>query len=199
MSGARVLALAGSGGQQAPVLAAAGAEVTVFDISDGQLARDAEVARRDGLNLRLEQGDMADLSRFPDASFDLVVNPCSVCFIPQVEPVWREAARVLRSGGRLMTGFINPLFFLFDHDTPGADRLKAVFALPYDGSTEAHRKRTEAEGADEFSHSLDTLIGGQLRAGLSLIDLYEDNWPGAGVAIDALTPLYIATLAVKAG
>lgn len=193
----RLLALAGSGGQQAPVLAAAGAQVTVFDLSEGQLDKDQQVAVRDGLDLRIEQGDMADLSRFADNSFDLVVNPCSVCFVAEVEPVWREAARVLRPGGRLMSGFINPLFFMFDHDTPGADRLKARFPLPYDSTNPELRDRAEALGVDEFSHSLDTLMGGQMRAGLQLIDMYEDNWSGADLAIDAFTPLYIATLAQK--
>ena len=197
LDGTRLLALAGSGGQQAPVLAAAGAQVTVFDLSEGQLGKDRLVADRDGLDLRIEQGDMADLSRFEDASFDLVVNPCSVCFVAEVEPVWREAARVLRPGGRLMTGFINPIFFLFDHDTPGADRLQARFPLPYDSTSPELRERAQALGVDEFSHSLDTLMGGQMRAGLHLIDMYEDNWPGADLAIDAFTPLYIATLAQK--
>lgn len=197
LSDTQILALAGSGGQQAPVLAAAGAQVTVFDLSQGQLGKDRLVAERDGLDLRVEQGDMADLSRFADASIDLVVNPCSVCFVAEVEPVWREAARVLRPGGRLMTGFINPLFFLFDHDTPHVDRLQAQFALPYESASPEHRERTLDFGVDEFSHTLSTLIGGQLRAGLHLIDMYEDNWPGADLAIDALTPLYIATLAQK--
>jgi len=198
LRGVRILALAGSGGQQAPVLAAAGASVTVFDLSAEQLARDREVAERDGLDLVLEQGDMADLSRFGDGGFDLIVNPCSVGFAPDVEPVWREAARILRPGGRLMTGVINPVFFLFDHDAPGDGARLARFALPYRGDAPGHRSRAEA--ADEpmqFSHSIQTLLGGQMHAGLHLIDLYEDRWPGANVAVDALTPLYIATLAAK--
>ncbi|MGX6648500.1 methyltransferase domain-containing protein [Maricaulaceae bacterium MS644] len=198
LSGVKLLALAGSGGQQAPVLAAAGASVTVFDLSAEQLARDREVAARDGLRLVLEQGDMADLSRFEDASFDLIVNPCSVGFAPDLEPVWREAARVLRPGGRLMTGVINPAFFLFDHDAPGEAARLARFALPYRGDAPEHRARAEAAGEPmQFSHSLETLLGGQLQAGLHLIDLYEDRWPGADVAVDVLTPLYIATLAQK--
>lgn len=49
---AALLGLASGGGQQMPLLAAAGARVTSFDLSDEQLALDAGVAGRDGLELR---------------------------------------------------------------------------------------------------------------------------------------------------
>ncbi|MGI9519860.1 MAG: class I SAM-dependent methyltransferase, partial [Pirellulaceae bacterium] len=77
LSGKDVLCLASGGGQQGPVLAAAGAHVTVFDNSPKQLQQDALVAQRDGLEISTVQGDMRDLSQFPDGSFDLVVHPCS--------------------------------------------------------------------------------------------------------------------------
>ena len=96
LPGLDVLCLASSGGQQAPVLAAAGAAVTVLDNSPAQLARDRLVADRDGLELATVEGDMADLSAFPNGRFGLVFHPCSNCFVPQVRPVWREAFRVLR-------------------------------------------------------------------------------------------------------
>ena len=49
LTGVEVLCLASGGGQQGPVLAAAGATVTVFDNSPRQLSRDEFVAERDGL------------------------------------------------------------------------------------------------------------------------------------------------------
>src|SRR5690606_39098957 len=70
LKGKEVLCLASGGGQQAPILAAAGAKVTSFDNSDEQLAKDKFVADRDSLDLRIVQGDMADLSAFTDKSFD---------------------------------------------------------------------------------------------------------------------------------
>ncbi len=111
VEGQDVLCLASGGGQQGPVLAAASANVTVFDLSDEQLAQDRLVAERDGLEIRTVQGDMRDLSAFADASFDLIVHPVSNCFIPDVNPVWREAYRVLRPGGRLISGMVNPLLY----------------------------------------------------------------------------------------
>src|SRR5215212_2180684 len=77
MRGLEVLCLASGGGQQGPTLAAAGARVTVFDNSPAQLAQDAAVAEREGLDLLTFEGDMADLSRFGDESFDLVFHPVS--------------------------------------------------------------------------------------------------------------------------
>jgi 2-polyprenyl-3-methyl-5-hydroxy-6-metoxy-1,4-benzoquinol methylase len=82
LTGVAVLALASGGGQQGPVLAAAGADVTVFDNSPRQLGRDREVAEREGLALRTVLGDMRDLSAFPGDSFDLVFNPVSNTFCP---------------------------------------------------------------------------------------------------------------------
>ena len=66
--GKQILCLASGGGQQAPILAAGGASVVSLDASDAQLAKDQELAARHGLDLRCEQGDMADLSRFREGS-----------------------------------------------------------------------------------------------------------------------------------
>lgn len=97
VSGKKVLCLASGGGQQGPILAAAGAEVTVLDASERQLAQDRNVAERDGLPLSTILGTMTDLSRFKDGSFDLIVHPVSNCFVEDVRPVWTEAYRVLKS------------------------------------------------------------------------------------------------------
>lgn len=73
LSGTPTLCLASGGGQQGPLLAAAGALVTVFDNSPKQLGQDCLVAEREGLSIDTVEGDMADLSAFSDATFDLVV------------------------------------------------------------------------------------------------------------------------------
>jgi ubiquinone/menaquinone biosynthesis C-methylase UbiE len=100
-----VLCLASGGGQQGPILAAAGANVTVFDNSPAQLKQDQLVAERESLSIGTVEGDAADLSAFADASFDLIFNPVSTVFMPDVRAVWKECYRVLHPGGILMTGF----------------------------------------------------------------------------------------------
>ncbi|CAM2068134.1 Class I SAM-dependent methyltransferase [Sulfidibacter corallicola] len=199
MEGIKILGLACGGGQQSPIFAAAGARVTVFDNSPAQLARDREVATRENLTLTTVEGDMANLSVFEDDSFDLIFNPVSNCFVPDVLPIWRECARVLRPGGTLLTGFANPALYLFDYEKSKTGTLEVRHALPYSDLTsisEEERKALQAEGeAFCFGHTLDDQIGGQLAAGLALTGFYEDSAPEE--ALSKFMPNYIATRAVK--
>ncbi len=181
--GGDVLCLAGAGGQQGPVLAAAGARVTVLDASPAMLALDDQVATRDGLdNLRTLPGDMADLSALPDRSFDLIVNPVSTCFVPDLAPVWAEAFRVLRPGGSLLTGFMNPAYYIFDPDVADDEgRLEVAFRVPYSDAVDLEPSRRQAllDGGEalEFSHTLEAQLGGLLAAGFFITGFYEDGFP----------------------
>lgn len=202
LQGSSLLGLASAGGQQMPVLAAAGARVTSFDNSPEQLSRDREVAERDGLEIRFEQGDMADLSRFPDNSFDLIFHPVSNVFCEDILPVWQGCYRVLRPGGRLLSGFMNPCFYLFDHEAMEAGAAMEVrFPLPYSDPEHLSTEQIQARIADgeaiEFSHSLDTQIGGQLEAGFTLNGFYEDRWDDEATPLNGFMPTSMATLAVK--
>ncbi len=202
ITGRDVLCLASGGGQQAPVLAAAGGRVVSFDNSEAQLDKDRLVADRDGVELRCVQGDMADLSIFDDGSFDLVFHPVSNVFAPAVRPVWLECYRVLRPAGRLLAGFMNPAFFLFDHEAmEHGEPPLARFPLPF--SDLLHLP--EAQLADrlarleavEFSHSLDDQIGGQIDAGFTIHGFYEDRWSDEATPLNALMPTSMATLAIR--
>ncbi len=202
LAGADVLCLASGGGQQGPVLAAAGARVTVLDNSPAQLAQDRLVAEREGLELRTVLGDMADLSAFGDGSFDLIFHPVSNCFAPAVRPVWREAYRVLRSGGALLAGFDNPALYIFDWETMERGELVVRHRLPYsdvESLSEEQKARLAADGSPlEFSHTLEDQIGGQLEAGFLLTALFEDPWVDTKeLLLSAYMPLFIATRAIK--
>jgi SAM-dependent methyltransferase len=200
LHGLEVLGLASAGGQQGPVLAAAGANVTILDNSPRQLDQDRRVAEREGLSLRLVEGDMADLSLFSEASFDLIFHPISNVFVPDVRPVWAEAYRVLRPGGALLAGFMNPVHYIFDFDLmDNQGQLEVRYSIPYSDLTsldEEQRQKYLAEGAPlEFGHSLDDQIGGQLAAGFWLAGFYEDNDPE--LLLSKYIPSYIATRAIK--
>jgi SAM-dependent methyltransferase len=200
LQGADVLCLASGGGQQAPVLAAAGANVTVLDNSPGQLAQDRLVAEREGLALRTVEGDMADLSVFADGSFDLVFHPVSNLFAPEVRPVWAEAFRVLRRGGSLLAGFLNPAVYIFDLElVDSSGELRVRYTLPYADATskseEEVARQIERGEPLEFSHTLEEQIGGQIEAGFVIAGFYEDRHRDDPIA--AHMPTYIATRAIK--
>lgn len=200
MHGVDVLCLASGGGQQGPILAAAGANVTVFDNSPRQLAQDRYVANRDGLAIRTVEGDMRDLSIFPDASFDLIVHPVSNLFVPEVRPVWREAYRVLRPRGSLLSGFINPVTYIFDIRKADEEQvLEVKYSIPFSDLTslsdEERQQLIEENAPLEFGHSLDDQIGGQIDAGFLLAGFYEDRWPD--FLLDRYIATFMATRAVK--
>jgi ribosomal protein S18 acetylase RimI-like enzyme/SAM-dependent methyltransferase len=200
LAGKSLLCLASGGGQQGPILTAAGAKVTVFDNSPAQLAQDRLVAEREGMTITLEQGDMRDLSRFPDKTFDIVFHPVSNIFIDDVKIVWKECFRVLKEGGIMLAGFVNPLLYIFDLEE--ADRNGAIvvrYKIPYSDVGQLPRdlleSRMKAKEALEFGHSLDDLIGGQLAAGFVIDGFFEDS--SGGDFLDPYIKTFIATRAVK--
>ena len=206
--GKDALCLASGGGQQAPLLAAAGYNVVSYDNSPNQLAQDRLVAEREGLSIQIMQGDMADLSAFDDAVFDLVFHPISNLFAPDILPVWREAYRVLRPRGVLMAGFVNPMEFIFEYEPLLRGEFIATHSLPYSDAAaftpERLREWRENGHPLEYGHTLTDQIGGQLAAGFALTGFYEDKRlprPSRERDIEAVisqyAPVYIATCAVK--
>jgi len=203
VSGQRILCLASGGGQQAPVLAAAGALVTVLDASPEQLARDREVAERDGLQLETRLGDMRDLSAFVDGAFDCIFHPISNLYVPDIRPSWRECFRTLRNGGRLLSSFYNPVVFIGDRDPALAEQglIRPRYRLPYsdlrDLPAQALNDRQQRGEALVFGHSLAEQIGGQLEAGFVLRGFLEDEQPNPRFVVDRFLPTFLATWAEK--
>lgn len=196
---ADVLCLASGGGQQGPVLAAAGANVTVFDNSPAQLKQDQLVAEREALVLRTMEGNAADLFGLSDESFDLIFNPVSTVFMQDVRVVWMECYRVLRYGGILLTGSMNPVHYIFDLFKMDEGILEVAHSIPYSDLTSLSKEELDeylTKGLPvEFGHSLTDLLGGQCAAGFVITDLYEDVMTDS--PLGKYHPNYLATRAVK--
>lgn len=189
--------MASGGGQQGPILAALGADVTIFDNSENQLSQDRELSKEYKLNIKTIQGDMKDLSIFAGKSFDLIFNPCSVVFAEKLKPIWEECYRVLNSNGILMTGLINPIIFQLNQDI---NPFQLIYTQPYSDLNSLPKEKLDEliknQETLEFGHSLTEQIGGQLNAGFMITDFYEDNWNGEK-DIDKYLPSFFATRAIK--
>ena len=198
--GKPVLCLASGGGQQGPILAAAGGLVTVLDNSPRQLEKDQFVAMRESLDVVTVEGDMRDLSMFPDNHFVLIFHPVSNVFVPEIRPVWQEAFRVLQPGGSLLSGFTNPINYIFDwQKIDHEQKLEVRYRLPYSDLKDLPPDQLEAylRAGDpvEFSHSFDDQIGGQIEAGFVITGFFEDHDPGG--LIDQYMPTFFALRAIK--
>ena len=195
LKGLKVLGLASGGGQQGPVLATLGADVTIFDNSDKQLLQDKILSDKFGLEIKTIQGDMRNLSIFEDNTFDLIFNPCSVLFVDKVLAVWKECFRVLKPNGILMTGLINPLSFQLDEES-----LKLMYKQPFSDLHSLPKEKLEelknSNEAFSFGHCFTDQIGGQLEAGFVITDMFEDDWGGDN-NMDNYFPSFMATRARK--
>lgn len=198
LDGINLLGLASGGGQQMPIFASLGADCTVFDYSDNQLKSETLVANRENYSINTVKGDMTKIFPFDDCSFDMIFHPVSNCYVENVYHVWNECFRVLKSGGILLAGFDNGMNYLFDDD--GTLPLTVKNKLPFNplkASKKEYKRMVDNYEGIQFSHSLEEQIGGQLKAGFILTDLYEDrNRKGCGV-LREYTPQYIATRAIK--
>jgi SAM-dependent methyltransferase len=180
VAGKRVLCLAAGGGRQSALFAAAGAHVTVVDLSGAMLARDREVAIERKLDVRIVEGSMDDLGALEDAWFDFVVQPVSTCYVPDVVAVYRQVARVIAPGGIYLSQHKQPAS-LQAATTPSAQGYELV--VPYYRSGplpqvagSPHRE----EGTLEFLHRWEELIGGLCRCGFVVLDLVEPLHAAAG-------------------
>ena len=177
--------------------------MTSFDNSPGQLELDKLVADREGLSIRLEQGDAADLSRFEDESFGLIWHPCSNCFMPDLEPVWNECYRVLKKGGTLLAGYHNSFLFIFDREKDEEQGvLEVAYSLPYSDLKDLPKEKLEKyqkmNEPLEYGHTLEQQIGGQINAGFVIAGFLEDYWgDDEATALNKYAPTFIATKALK--
>lgn len=197
LDGKKILCLASGGGQQGPILAAAGADVTVFDNSRVQLEKDEYVAQRDNLVIKTVQGNMQDLSVFEDESFDCIVHPWSNGYIDDVRPVWKECARVLKKNGVLMAGFGNPISSIFNVGKFEKGILEVENTIPYadiDHMDDPEIKAIAEEDGFYWGHTLEDQIKGQTDAGFAIVGFYEDI---GGCALDKYINSSIATRAIK--
>ena len=193
LKGKEVLGLASGGGQQIPIFSALGAKCTVLDYSGNQCESERMVAKREGYTVNVIQADMTKRLPFEDEAFDLIFHPVSNCYVEDVKPIFKECYRVLKKGGILLCGLNNGFAYIFDET-----ETNMKYRLPFNPLKDpvAYEDSIKNDWGIAFSHTLEEQIGGQLEAGFTLTDLYEDTSKN-GVLHDYNVPTFFATRAVK--
>ncbi len=176
IQGWRVLCLAAGGGRHAPLYCAAGAVVTVVDLSSGMLEIDREVAMQRKMDIRLIECDMCDLSSLQNEEFDLVVHPVSTCYVDRPSAVFYEVARVLGPGGLYISQHKQPMnlqaSLLLDGGNYVIERPAASGSI---AASATQPSRLREPGTNEIIHSLQSILGGICRAGFVIEDLVEPH------------------------
>ena len=178
IQGRNLLCLAAGGGRQSSLYAAAGANVTVVDISGAMLELDRQVAAERGYSIRLFETSMDQLSMLRKGEFDIVIHPVSTCYLPSIRPVFMEVARVLRPEGTYVSQHKQPTSLQASLDpVEGSYQLQHGYyrevPVPASTSNSTNSRRLREPGAIEFVHRWEEIIGGMCRAGFVIEDLSE--------------------------
>jgi len=186
IAGKDLLCLAGGGGQQSAAFALLGARVTVFDLSEAQLAKDRAAAAHYNVEIKTYQGDMRDLSSLGESAFDLVWQAYSLNFVPDARQVFGQVGRVLRPNGLYYFMCANPFAAgLGTRDWTGNGYL---LKLPYIDGAEINyadedwvfKTGTETDpinGPKEYRQTLSSLINGLIDHGFIILHLEEHLRP----------------------
>lgn len=183
LKGKDVLCLAGGGGQQSAAFAVLGANVSVFDISAEQLERDKEVAKHYQKDIKTFQGDMRNLDCFASSNFDIVHHAYSLNFVPDATEVFRQVARILRTGGLYRVNCANPFMMGMTQNSwngEGYVVTKAYFSdeeITYNDQDWVYdkNKHEPIPNPIEFRHSLSDLVNGLIDSGLMILSISDKS------------------------
>lgn len=192
LEGLKLLGLASGGAQQMPIFAALKADCTVLDYSKKQLESEIAFAKKAGYIIKTVNYDMTKELPFADETFDIIFHPVSNCYVEEVEGIFKECYRILKKGGIFIGGFDNG----FNYIT--YDEITITNKLPYNPLKNKAQMEEAIKNDDgiQFSHTLEEQIGGQLKAGFILTDIYED-FNGEGKLHELRIPTFFATRAIK--
>lgn len=176
--GKQLLCLAAGGGRQSMIYAVAGARVTVVDVSPAMLQLDRQAAAQRGLTITTIEASMDAMPMLSDAAFDLVVHPVSTCYLPDIQAVFREVARVLRPGGVYVSQHKQPTSL-----QASTVRIAGNYAvvhpyyrtqpIPTPPQETTASLRLRERDAIEYLHRWEQIVGGICRSGFVIEDLVE--------------------------
>ncbi|XVX21871.1 class I SAM-dependent methyltransferase [Actinomycetota bacterium] len=175
VSGLDVLEIGGGAGQCARWLSGEGARVVSSDLSIGMIRTGLTLNQRVSDPVPFVQADACALP-FADTAFDLVVTSYgAVPFVADSALLMREAARVLRPGGRFVFSATHPIRWAFPDD-PTEHGLRVTQSY-FDRSPYVEEDGAGGIVYAEHHRTLGDRVREITAAGLGLVDLVEPEWP----------------------
>lgn len=174
VAGKQVLCLAAGGGKHGPIFASQQADVTVVDISETMLRLDREIARREKVPLKTINTSMNNLSALGSGIFDIVLQPVSTCYVKNIRAVYREVARVIKTGGIYISQHKQPISLqaAAKPSANGAYNIQEPYyrSGPLPSVTNSEHREANTK---EFLHTLEAILGGMCAQGFSINDVKE--------------------------
>jgi SAM-dependent methyltransferase len=175
LEGRDVLEIGAGAAQGSRYAASRGARVVATDLSVGMLRQARSIDAGRIACLPLAQCDATALP-FAEASFDIVFTAYgAVPFVADSGAIMREAARVLRPGGRFVFSTTHPIRWAFP-DLPGAVGLVADRSY-FDRTPYVEQGDNEVASYVEHHRTLGDRVREIASAGMKLVDLVEPEWP----------------------
>ena len=177
VTGKRILCLGAGGGRHGPMLASAGARVTVVDISPEMLKLDCELAETRGLQVQTVETSIDDLSMLPEAEYEAVMQPVSTCYVPDIRLAYRELARVMQPGGVYISRHKQPANLQIDlAPTPNGFVIDSPYYLDGHLSPAKRPGPHREQGTMEFLHRWGDLLGGLCESGFVIEAVTEPKF-----------------------
>lgn len=201
IAGKRVLHMQCHIGRDTLCLARRGAHVTGLDFSGEALRVARDLAAETGIAATFVEGLVDDAPRLTPGPFDLVFTTWgTICWLPDMTAWARAISAVLAPGGELYFADAHPGFCVmdqkdgamvatYDFDTPIDRPIEITSATTYTGDPTIMTNQANRE----WIHSLSTILGALLGAGLK-IEMFREHetlpWRGLPLLVPASDRLW---------
>jgi len=177
VAGKRVLDLGTGTGQTAITFAKRGAVAIGVDASLGQLEQARGLAEREELRIEWHHGDLADLAFLRADSVDLAFSAFAIAEVEDLDRLFRQVHRVLRSNSVFVFSYEHPLSLCIGPESPESSERPVVVEAYFAGAS------IEVERAGEpivvFQRTVSDVFAALGRAGFRIEAIVEPR-PSTG-------------------
>ncbi len=168
VEGRRILELGCGAGAGAVALAKAGARVVAVDDQAGNLGETRERAQREGVRVETHHGPLAELAFVRADTIDAAVSTYGLATVDDLDRVFRQVHRVLRTDRPFVFSLPHPAFVMLD---PAGG--EPVLRRPWWDTTPVTWSVADSRGEPDRVITLSGLFASLNRAGFGVDTLLE--------------------------